>query len=113
MDKKSVNTFETILKEGVDKGYFRLLNEGARIEYLPSGHKENFDDPEEKVRVEYYFNLLEKYHYPGSRIEFEVEMPDRTPERYADIVIYEDNAKRETYVVVECKKDGISDAEFE
>ena len=40
-------------------------------------------------------------------------MPDRTPERYADIVIYEDDAKTRTYIVVECKKDGISDAEYE
>lgn len=104
MDKKIVDTFEIILKEGINKGYFRVLNEGTKIEYLPSGHKENLNDPEERVRAEYYSNLLEKYHYPSSRIEFEVEMPDRTPERYADIVIYEDDTKRKAYVVVECKK---------
>ncbi|PIT87253.1 MAG: type I restriction endonuclease subunit M, partial [Candidatus Magasanikbacteria bacterium CG10_big_fil_rev_8_21_14_0_10_40_10] len=81
------NTFEKILKDGERKGYFRVLNDGAKIEYLPSGHKENLNDPEEKVRAEYYFDLLEKYHYPVKRIELETEMPDRTPERYADIVI--------------------------
>jgi len=107
------NTFEKILKDGERKGYFRVLNDGAKIEYLPSGHKENLNDPEEKVRAEYYFDLLEKYHYPVKRIELETEMPDRTPERYADIVIYEDDAKKKPYIVVECKKDGISDAEFE
>ena len=107
------NTFEKILKEGERKGYFRLHNNGAKIEYLPSCHKENLNDPEEKVRAEYYFDLIEKYNYPAARIELEVEMPDRTPERYADIVIYEDDGKRKPYIVVECKKDGISDAEFE
>lgn len=107
------STFEKILKDGVRKGYFRLHNNGAKIEYLPSGHKENLNDPEEKVRAEYYFNLIEKYRYPAKRIELEVEMPDRTPERYADIVIYEDDAKHKPYIVVECKKDGISDAEFQ
>ncbi|OHA72703.1 MAG: hypothetical protein A3A27_02445 [Candidatus Wildermuthbacteria bacterium RIFCSPLOWO2_01_FULL_47_18] len=107
------NTFEKVLENGVRKGYFRLHNNGAKIEYLPSGHKENLGDPEEKVRAEYYSNLIEKYHYPAVRIELEVEMPDRTPERYADIVIYEDDAKKKPYVVIECKKDGISDAEFE
>ena len=101
------NTFEKILKDGERKGYFRALNDGAKIEYLPSGHKENLNDPE------YYFDLLEKYHYPVKRIELETEMPDRTPERYADIVIFEDDAKTKPYIVVECKKDGISDAEFE
>lgn len=107
------NTFEKILKDGEDKGYFRVLNEGAKIEYLPFGHKENLKDPEEKVRAEYFFDLIEKYRYPIKRIELETEMPDRTPERYADIVIYEDDANKKPYIVVECKKDGISDAEFE
>jgi len=49
------NTFEKILKDGERKGYFRVLNDGAKIEYLPTGHKENLSDPEEKVRAEYYF----------------------------------------------------------
>lgn len=107
------NTFEKILKDGERKGYFRVLNDGAKIEYLPSGHKENLNDPEEKVRAEYYFDLLEKYHYPAKRVELETEMPARVPRFFADIVIYEDDAKKKPYIVVECKKDGISDAEFE
>lgn len=107
------NTFEKILKDGEKKGYFYVFNDKAKIEYRPSGHKENLNDPEEKVRAEYYLDLIEKYRYPVNRIELEVEMPDRTPERYADMVIYEDDAKKKPYIVVECKKDGISDAEFE
>jgi len=107
------STFEYSLKDGDRKSYFRVSDGCAKIEYLPSGHKENLNDPEEKVRAEYYYNLIEKYHYPATCIEFEVEMPDRTPERYADIVISEDNANKKPYIVVECKKDGISDAEFE
>jgi len=107
------NTFEKILKDGERKGYFRVLNDGAKIEYLPSGHKENLNDPEEKVRAEYYFDLIEKYHYPAKRVELETEMPARVPRFFADIVIYEDDAKKKPYIVVECKKDGISDAEFE
>jgi len=107
------NTFEKILKDGERKGYFRVLNDGAKIEYLPSGHKENLSDPEEKVRAEYYFDLLEKYHYPAKHVELETEMPARVPRFFADIVIYEDDAKKKPYIVVECKKDGISDAEFE
>ena len=107
------STFEKILIDGERKGYFRVFNDGAKIEYLPSGHKENLSDPEEKVRAEYYFDLLEKYHYPAKRIELETEMPARVPRFFADIVIYEDDAKKKPYIVVECKKDGISDAEFE
>lgn len=106
-------SFEKTLTDGERKGYFRVHNDGTKIEYLPSGHKENLNDPEEKIRAEYYLDLIEKYGYPAARIGLEVEMPDRTPERYADIVIYENDAQTKPYIVVECKKDGISDAEFE
>lgn len=104
---------EQLLQDGIKKGYFALHNDGAKIEYLPSGHKENLKDPEEQVRAEYYFDLIEKYNYPAKRIELEVEMPSRVPRFYADIVIYKDDAKKQPYIVVECKKDGVSDAEFE
>jgi hypothetical protein len=33
------NTFEKILKDGERKGYFRVLNDGEKIEYLPSDTK--------------------------------------------------------------------------
>lgn len=104
---------ERILQDGVSRDYFSFTADKSKITYIASNKKYNFNDPEEKVRVEYYYDLLDKYRYSAKRIEFEVEMPDRTPERHADIVIYEDDAKKTPYIVVECKKDGISDAEFE
>jgi len=104
---------ERVLLDGVGRGYFSFTADRSKINYIASSKKYNFNDPEEKVRAEYYYDLLEKYKYSTSRIEFEVEMPDRTPERHADIVIYEDDAKTKPYIIVECKKDGISDAEFE
>jgi type I restriction enzyme M protein len=107
------NLIEDQVKLAEKNGHILLSDDGARIEYLAQKHKESFKDPEEKVRVLYYIDLVEKYNYPKNRIELEVEMPDRTPERYADIVIFEDNERRKPYIVVECKKDGISDAEFE
>ena len=81
------STFEKILKDGERKGYFRLHNDGAKIEYLPSGHKENLNDPEEKVRAEYYFDLIEKYDYPAARLGVEITVPRRTPSDRADIIV--------------------------
>jgi len=109
--EKVVSEPEEYLELGQGKGYFAL--DGKKIKYLATGKKYNFSDPEEKVRAEYYFDLIEKYNYSVKRIELEVEMPDRTPERYADIVIYKDDEQKIPYIVVECKKDGITDAEFE
>ena len=42
----------------------------------------------------------------------EVTVPRRTPSDFADIVIFRDDAKMKPYIVIECKKDGISEAEF-
>jgi len=109
--EKIISQPDEYLKLGEQKGYFVM--EDKKIKYIAIGKKYNFSNPEEKVRAEYYFDLIEKYNYPVKRIDTEVEMPDRTPERYADIVIYKDDNKKIPYIVVECKKDGITDAEFE
>ncbi len=101
-------TQEEYLKVGQNKGYFVMDN--SKIKYLASGKKYNFDDPEEKVRAEFYLDLLEKYQYPANRIDLEVKTkPDKDA---ADIVVYEDDNLKQSYLVVECKKDGITDAEY-
>jgi len=109
--EKIISQPDEYLKLGEQKGYFVM--EDKKIKYVAISKKYNFSNPEEKVRAEYYFDLIEKYNYPVKRIDTEVEMPDRTPERYADMVIYKDDDKKIPYIVVECKKDGITDAEFE
>ncbi len=39
-------------------------------------------------------------------------IPDRLPTDRADIVIFSDDECKRLYTVVECKKDGVTDAEF-
>jgi type I restriction enzyme M protein len=56
--------------------------------------------------------LVLDYGYNPNRIRLEVPVPRRTPEDRADIVVYEDDELKKPYLVVECKKDGITDAEF-
>jgi len=111
LKEKIANDSEEYFKLGKKKGYF-ILDKG-KIKYLAVGKSYNFSNPEEKVRMMYYFDLIEKYKYPADRIEFEVGMPDRTPDRYADIVVFTNDKQRKPYIIVECKKDGISNAEFE
>ncbi len=98
------------IKLGEQKGY--ILCDSGKIKYLVAGKNYNFFNPEEKVRASFYIELIEKYKYPAERIKFEVEVPRRTPSDKADIVIYEDNELKIPYLVIECKKDGITDAEF-
>ncbi len=84
-----------------------------KITYVTSdNHSENYNDPEEKVRAEFWAELIYKYEYPAARIKIEVVVPDRLPTDRADIVIFGDDECKRPYTVVECKKDGVTDAEF-
>ena len=97
---------------GKQKGYIQILGEGTTIHYIAPDKKYRFKDPEEKVRARYYVELIERYQYPEMRIDLEVAVPRRTPSDFADLVIFDNDAKTNPYIVVECKKDGISEAEF-
>lgn len=42
----------------------------------------------------------------------EVTIPDRLPSDRADIVVFADDGCKRPFIVVECKKEGVTDAEF-
>ena len=109
------DAFMSPLQKAIKEGYITISgNEGKRkINYVASeNHSENFEDPEEKVRAEFYAELIYKYQYPANRIRVEVTIPDRLPTDRADIVVFSDDACTRPYAVVECKKEGVTDAEF-
>ncbi len=105
----------TFLDKAIKDGYAYITGiEGKqKITYVTSdNHSESFNDPEEKVRAEFWAELIYKYEYPANRIKVEVVVPDRLPTDRADIVIFHDDECKRPYTVVECKKDGVTDAEF-
>ncbi len=101
------------LQIGQQKGYIELLNEGTTIHYITPNKKDRFTDPEEQVRARFYVELIEYFQYSPNRIDLEVQVPRRTPSDRADIVVFQDDEKKDPFIVVECKKDGISEAEFD
>lgn len=105
----------TNLDRAIKDGYAYLTGiEGKeKIVYVSAdNHSENYNDPEEKVRAEFWAELIYKYEYPANRIKVEVVIPDRLPTDRADIVVFSDDDCKRPYAVVECKKDGVTDAEF-
>lgn len=105
----------TYLERAIKDGYAYITGEDnkSKITYVTSdNHIENYNDPEEKVRAEFWAELIYKYEYPANRIKVEVVVPDRLPTDRADIVIFMDDECKRPYTVVECKKDGVTDAEF-
>jgi len=101
------------VQRGIEKGIIVVENDGSKITYFCSqNHTENFKDPEEKIRASYFVELVLDYQYPQEKMKLEVTVPRRTPEDRADIVVYEDDELKTPYLIVECKKDGITQEEF-
>ena len=105
----------TYLDRAIKDGYAIITGpeNKQKIIYVTSdNHTENYNDPEEKVRAEFWAELIYEYDYPANRIKVEVTIPDRVPTDRADIVIFSDDECKKPYAVVECKRDGVTDAEF-
>lgn len=103
------------LDRAIKDGYAFISGSESKqkITYVTSdSHVENYNEPEEKVRAEFWAELIYKYEYPATRIKVEVVVPDRLPTDRADIVVFADDECKRPYTVVECKKDGVTDAEF-
>ena len=113
VDLEEDSVFFENIKRGIEKGYISLENDWSRITYHCSrDYSTSFKNPEEKIRASYFVELILDYKYPKNKIDIEVTVPRRTPEDRADIVIYEDEELKTPYLIVECKKDGITDSEF-
>ena len=105
----------TIFMENVERGIaekiIKLSDDKKRITYFcKREYSTTFTNPEEKVRASYFVELVLDKKYPKENIDIEVKVERRIPDDRADIVVYDGDGK--DYLIVECKKDGISDAEF-
>jgi len=105
--------FQHNIEHGVEAGIIEITEDKSRITYkCVRNYSTSFKNPEETVRASYFVELVLNYQYPQKQIDIEVTVPRRTPEDRADIVVYEDIDLKTPYLIVECKKDGITDAEF-
>lgn len=115
LDTTSDNSsiFIQTIERGLQEGLLSFNEDRSRITYhCGRDYSTSFKNPEEKVRASYYVQLILEYKYPRNRIDIEVIVPRRTPEDRADIIVYSDDELKSPYIVVEVKKDGVSDAEF-
>ena len=105
---------QDFLQRALTDGHLQLITSGKseRIRYVAVNHTEKWSDPEEKVRASQYAELIYRYGYKPECIDVEVTVPDRTPVDRADLVVFRDKKRTKPYVVIECKRDGVSDTEF-
>lgn len=105
---------DNLLERAFADGHLQLITSGKteKIRYVAVNVSERWSDPEEKVRAEYYAELIYRYCYAPECIGVEVTVPDRTPVDRADLVVFRDKGRTKPFGVIECKRDGVSDTEF-
>ncbi len=111
---KDLKSFvEQNIQYGLNNNLLEINKETNRIKYHCSREYETtFKNPEEKIRASYFVELVRDYKYPNNRIDIEVKVERRIPDDRADIVVYEDDDCKKPFLIVENKRDGITDAEF-
>jgi len=113
MLKRARTAEETLCDPNVTEAMKRGIIEvkDGRVTYS-LGAKKTYDwsDPEEWVRAKTIAFLVVAKGYPTNRINTEVAVPRRTPNDFADVVVYRDDKRREPYLVVENKSAGQTDA---
>ncbi|MEN6440117.1 MAG: N-6 DNA methylase [Syntrophobacter sp.] len=91
--------------EAIARGFIEVR--GNRIKYNLNQKREyDWTDPEEWVRARTIAYLIISKNYPANRIRTEVQVPRRTPNDWADIVVYIDDRCTDPYLVVENKAAG-------
>lgn len=103
-----MNLFDT----GIAKGLIRFDEDLNFITYIHQNKKRNFNNPEEKVQAETFLTLILIYGYPESRIKQYVSVQMGSETKEADIIIYSDAECEETYILIECKKEDLTDQQF-
>lgn len=101
-----------LIDTGIEKGLIRFDEDRNFVTYVHQNKKRNYNNPEEKVQAETFLTLVLIYGYPENRIKqfIPVQMGSETKE--ADIAVYSDDECEETYILVECKKEDLTDQQF-
>ena len=101
------------IKIGVEQGLISFDKEMSRITYTFQNKPRNYNNPEEKVQAETFLRLILDYKYPVNRIKQFVPVTMGSEVKEADIVVYEDDMCMSPHILIECKRQEVSEAEYQ
>lgn len=99
-------------QEGIKKGLIYIAEDESCIMYKYHNLTRNYKNPGEKVQAEIFCKLVLWYNYPVEKIGLYVPVTDGSTKKQADIFVYNDSAQTSPLIVVECKKEDVSEQEF-
>lgn len=99
-------------QEGIKKGLIYITEDESVITYIHQNLTRNYKNPEEKVQAEIFCKLVLWYKYPVEKIGLYVPVTDGSTKKQADIFVYNDSSHTSPLIVIECKKEDVSEQEF-
>ena len=101
-----------LIEAGIEKGLIKFDEDRNFITYIYQNKKRNYNNPEEKVQAETFLTLVLIYGYSEKRIKQFVSVQMGSETKEADLIVYNDDKHEETYILVECKKEDLTDQQF-
>ena len=105
-----------ILEKGKSAGLVRLDNQhntGNLRVFYPKANQDFPFTPEEAVRMRVYTQLVLDYGYKPELITFEHQVKMGSSYKRVDLAVFEDTSKFKLLIIVECKREDISQSGFE
>lgn len=104
---------QDFIADGIKKKLIFISEDGKQITYLHQNKKRNFLNAEEKVQAETFVRLVLEFGYPAENIEHYRTVTMGSDKKEADIIVYEDDSWQKPIIVIECKKEEVSQQEFD
>lgn len=104
---------KNLLSQGTALKLIRLEDNDKYIVYIHQNKRRNFENPEEKVQAETFLSLVIDYKYPPDQVRQFVSVQMGSETKEADIIVYDDALCLKPLIVVECKKQDVSELEFQ
>lgn len=101
------------IKIGIEQNLISFNEDMSRITYVSQKKERNYNNSEEKVQAETFIRLILDYNYPVKRIKQFVPVTMGREIKEADIVVYEDDMCMSPHILVECKRQEVSEAEYQ
>ncbi|WP_395061123.1 restriction endonuclease subunit M [Flavobacterium sp.] len=101
-----------LIEIGIKKGLIKFDDDKNFVTYIHQNKKRNYNNPEEKVQIETFLTLVLVYGYSERRIKQFVSVQMGSETKEADIIVYNDDDCHGTHILVECKKEDLTDQQF-
>lgn len=109
---KNTGAEKEIILNGQKNNLIKISEDFSTITYINQNISRNYNNPEEKIQAETFCELVLTYNYPVEQVKQYVKVTVGSDVKEADIIVYNDKECKKPHIIVECKKDTITEQEF-